>query len=189
MAGLPDRPMPIRSGARQRAVPVSSGMTVRHRNDDVGLPCSKTIGSPSPWSSQCIVESSTRTLATALLLFRTPRRIVVIPTRNGAATDGQPPGPLLLGDPLRSAVPWQRAVWPRPGRQRRRHGPGFEDKRRLAQPISMIVPTSTPPPCWRPGHPLAKLTAASRSSSLIIVYAPSVVSAPQLPGGRALALR
>src|SRR5258708_37077420 len=46
MAGLPDRPMPIRSGAMQRAGPVSSGMTVRHKNDDVGLPWSETIGSP-----------------------------------------------------------------------------------------------------------------------------------------------
>jgi hypothetical protein len=38
IAGLPDRPMPIRSTATHRADPVSPGSTRRHRNDQVGFP-------------------------------------------------------------------------------------------------------------------------------------------------------
>src|SRR3954454_14828413 len=38
----------------QRPRPASSGITVRHRNDDVGLPWSRTIGGPLPSSTYAI---------------------------------------------------------------------------------------------------------------------------------------
>src|SRR5215467_9474265 len=50
MSGLPDRPMPTRSGARQRAVATKCGITLRQTNEDVGLPWRKTIGGPLPAS-------------------------------------------------------------------------------------------------------------------------------------------
>src|SRR4029453_16407504 len=65
MSGLPDRPMPMRSGARTRPSPTRPGITLRHRNDEVGLPWSRTIGLPSPASSWCILESTTETLGIA----------------------------------------------------------------------------------------------------------------------------
>src|SRR5437899_994103 len=52
--------MPMRSGARQRPAPSSRAMTLRHRYDDVGLPCRNTIGSPTPTSTQAMWLSSTR---------------------------------------------------------------------------------------------------------------------------------
>src|SRR5215212_11588059 len=52
--------MPTRSGARQRPRSDTCGMMLRHRYDEVGLPCRMTIGSPSPDSTWWIVVSSTR---------------------------------------------------------------------------------------------------------------------------------
>src|SRR5262249_19017035 len=46
--------MPIRSGAMQRPRGSRCGNTLRHRYDEVGLPCSKTMGSPSPTSTYAI---------------------------------------------------------------------------------------------------------------------------------------
>ena len=48
-SGLSERPNPIRSGATFR--PGSCGMMLRQRNDDVGSPCSKSTGAPSPSST------------------------------------------------------------------------------------------------------------------------------------------
>ena len=42
--------MPMRSGARHRPWWASGPMMLRHRNDEVGLPCKKTIGGPDPAS-------------------------------------------------------------------------------------------------------------------------------------------
>ena len=47
MSGLPDRPMPMRSGATSRPGP-TRGRTSRHRWDELGLPCRKTNGVPLP---------------------------------------------------------------------------------------------------------------------------------------------
>src|SRR5205807_2804837 len=51
--GLSERPNPGRSGAMQRK-PASrtGGMTLRHRNDQLGSPWTNTAGAPSP-SSRC----------------------------------------------------------------------------------------------------------------------------------------
>jgi hypothetical protein len=49
MAGLPERPIPIRSGASSRLRP-TRGMTLRHRCEEAGLPCRKTSGAPLPES-------------------------------------------------------------------------------------------------------------------------------------------
>ena len=46
-----DSPMPMRSGAMQRPNDARCGMTLRHRYDDVGLPCRKTMGLPAPTST------------------------------------------------------------------------------------------------------------------------------------------
>src|SRR5262245_14484096 len=46
--------MPIRSGAMQRPRGCRCGNTLRHRYDEVGLPCSSTMGSPSPASTYAI---------------------------------------------------------------------------------------------------------------------------------------
>src|SRR6516225_3038845 len=46
--------MPIRSGAMQRPSGCRCGMTLRQRYDEVGLPCSSTMGSPSPTSTYAI---------------------------------------------------------------------------------------------------------------------------------------
>src|SRR5215470_14231821 len=46
--------MPIRSGAMQRPSGCRYGNTLRHRYDEVGLPCSSTMGSPSPTSTYAI---------------------------------------------------------------------------------------------------------------------------------------
>ena len=57
----PEAPIPMRSGARHRACGARCGMTLRHRYDEVGLPCSKTIGSPEPASAyeiQVLISSS-----------------------------------------------------------------------------------------------------------------------------------
>src|SRR4051812_27333824 len=59
MSGLPESPMPIRSGASRRPGPPTADMTCRHPYDDVGLPCRKTIGAPAPTSRWNIVESRT----------------------------------------------------------------------------------------------------------------------------------
>src|SRR5215472_13337262 len=48
---LSESPMPIRSGAMQRPRGCKCGSTLRQRYDEVGLPCSSTIGSPSPTST------------------------------------------------------------------------------------------------------------------------------------------
>src|SRR5262247_732601 len=54
--------MPMRSGAMQRPRVCRCGNTLRQRYDEVGLPCSSTMGSPSPTSTY------------AISLPRTPRR-------------------------------------------------------------------------------------------------------------------
>ena len=46
--------MPMWSGAMQRPSGCRCGMTFRHRYDEVGLPCSSTMGSPSPTSTYAI---------------------------------------------------------------------------------------------------------------------------------------
>src|SRR5215471_21252592 len=43
--------MPIRSGAMQRPNGSRYGSTLRQRYDEVGLPCSSTMGSPLPTST------------------------------------------------------------------------------------------------------------------------------------------
>src|SRR5215469_10597005 len=52
--------MPIRSGAMQRPRRSTCGSTLRQRYDEVGLPCSSTMGSPSPTSTYAISRSKTR---------------------------------------------------------------------------------------------------------------------------------
>jgi hypothetical protein len=47
--GLSERPKPIRSGATLR--PGSCGMMFRQRNEEVGSPCSSSVGLPSPSST------------------------------------------------------------------------------------------------------------------------------------------
>src|SRR5580704_6679009 len=52
--------MPIRSGAMQRPRDCRCGNTLRQRYDEVGLPCSRTMGSPSPTSTYAISLPRTR---------------------------------------------------------------------------------------------------------------------------------
>src|SRR5882724_7276583 len=52
--------MPIRSGAMQRPRGCRYGNTLRQRYDEVGLPCSSTMGSPSPTSTYAISLPRTR---------------------------------------------------------------------------------------------------------------------------------
>src|SRR5713226_170142 len=52
--------MPIRSGAMQRPTGCRCGNTLRQRYDEVGLPCSSTMGSPVPTSTYAISLSRTR---------------------------------------------------------------------------------------------------------------------------------
>src|SRR5262249_11675882 len=52
--------MPIRSGAMQRPSDWRCGNTLRQRYDEVGLPCSSTMGSPSPTSTYSISLPRTR---------------------------------------------------------------------------------------------------------------------------------
>src|SRR5262249_42873126 len=52
--------MPIRSGAMQRHNGFKCGNTLRQRYDEVGLPCSSTMGSPSPTSTYVISLPRTR---------------------------------------------------------------------------------------------------------------------------------
>src|SRR5215813_9376805 len=52
--------MPIRSGAMQRPCGCRCGNTLRQRYDEVGLPCSSTMGSPSPTSTYAISLPRTR---------------------------------------------------------------------------------------------------------------------------------
>src|SRR2546425_3287586 len=52
--------MPIRSGAMQRPRGCRCGNTLRQRYDEVGLPCSSTMGSPSPTSTYAISLPRTR---------------------------------------------------------------------------------------------------------------------------------
>src|ERR1700754_3339819 len=52
--------MPIRSGAMQRPSGCRWGNTLRQRYDEVGLPCSSTMGSPSPTSTYAISVPRTR---------------------------------------------------------------------------------------------------------------------------------
>ena len=51
--------MPMWSGAMQRPSGCRCGMTFRHRYDEVGLPCSSTMGSPSPTSTYAISRPRT----------------------------------------------------------------------------------------------------------------------------------
>src|SRR5262245_340161 len=52
--------MPIRSGAMQRPRGCRCGNTLRQRYEEVGLPCSSTMGSPSPTSTYAISRPRTR---------------------------------------------------------------------------------------------------------------------------------
>src|SRR5882724_7828435 len=52
--------MPIRSGAMQRPRGCRCGNTLRQRYDEVGLPCSSTMGSPCPTSTYAISLPRTR---------------------------------------------------------------------------------------------------------------------------------
>src|SRR5579864_1099330 len=52
--------MPIRSGAMQRPRGCRCGNTLRQRYDEVGLPCSSTMGSPAPTSTYAISRPRTR---------------------------------------------------------------------------------------------------------------------------------
>src|SRR5215470_203579 len=52
--------MPIRSGAMQRPSGCRYGNTLRQRYDEVGLPCSSTMGSPAPTSTYAISRPRTR---------------------------------------------------------------------------------------------------------------------------------
>src|SRR5215475_5622759 len=54
LGNLSESPMPIRSGAMQRPRGCRYGNTLRQRYDEVGLPCSSTIGSPFPTSTYAI---------------------------------------------------------------------------------------------------------------------------------------
>src|SRR5215475_8081452 len=57
---LSESPMPIRSGAMQRPRGCRCGNTLRQRYDEVGLPCSSTMGSPFPTSTYAISRPRTR---------------------------------------------------------------------------------------------------------------------------------
>jgi len=52
--------MPIRSGAMQRPSRSRCGNTLRQRYDEVGLPCSSTMGAPLPTSTYAISRPRTR---------------------------------------------------------------------------------------------------------------------------------
>src|SRR5262249_6794139 len=54
LGSLAESPMPIRSGAMQRPSGCRYGNMLRQRYDEVGLPCSNTMGSPSPTSTYAI---------------------------------------------------------------------------------------------------------------------------------------
>src|SRR5262245_11571815 len=54
--------MPIKSGARQRYLSARYGITLRHRYDEVGLPCRKTMGAPLPVSTYAMLVPSTLTV-------------------------------------------------------------------------------------------------------------------------------
>src|SRR5215472_14119456 len=51
--------MPIRSGTMQRPSGCRCGNTLRQRYDEVGLPCSSTMGSPLPTSTYAISRPRT----------------------------------------------------------------------------------------------------------------------------------
>src|SRR5271169_1600483 len=54
-----ESPIPIKSGAMQRPKCSRWGITLRHRYDEVGFPCNRTIGSPCPASTYAISRPST----------------------------------------------------------------------------------------------------------------------------------
>src|SRR5580704_18078065 len=56
---LSESPIPIRSGAMQRPSGCRYGNTLRQRYDEVGLPCSSTMGSPVPTSTYAISRPRT----------------------------------------------------------------------------------------------------------------------------------
>src|SRR5712692_2512092 len=60
LGSLSESPMPIRSGAMQRPRGCKCGNTLRQRYDEVGLPCSSTMGSHSPTSTYAISRPWTR---------------------------------------------------------------------------------------------------------------------------------
>src|SRR5262249_18198497 len=60
LGSLSESPMPIRPGAMQRPRGCRCGNTLRHRYDEVGLPCSSTMGSPAPTSTYAISRPRTR---------------------------------------------------------------------------------------------------------------------------------
>src|SRR5262249_60253470 len=60
LGSLSESPMPIRSGAMQWPSGCRCGNTLRQRYDEVGLPCSSTMGSPSPTSTYAISLPRTR---------------------------------------------------------------------------------------------------------------------------------
>src|SRR5215831_18434129 len=57
---LSESPMPSKSGAMQRPSGSRCGKTLRQRYEEVGLPCSSTIGSPSPTCTYDISLPRTR---------------------------------------------------------------------------------------------------------------------------------
>ena len=50
VAGLSEAPKPGRSSAITRLRSAIGGITLRHRNEDVGQPCSSRTGGPEPSS-------------------------------------------------------------------------------------------------------------------------------------------
>src|SRR4029077_17678439 len=60
VGSVSESPMAIRSGAMQRPNDCKCGNTLRQRYDEVGLPCSSTMGSPSPTSTYAISLPRTR---------------------------------------------------------------------------------------------------------------------------------
>src|SRR5262249_32580805 len=79
---LSESPMPIRSGAMQRPRGCRCGSTLRQRYDEVGLPCSSTMGSPRPTSTYAISLPRTRCRCflygnAAEIMFASPSLVVV----------------------------------------------------------------------------------------------------------------
>ena len=89
--------MPIRSGAMQRPSGCRCGNTLRQRYDEVGLPCSSTMGSPCPTSTYAISRPRTRRRCfwygnAAEIMFASP--IVQSGTATPRVTKPSQPAPL-----------------------------------------------------------------------------------------------
>src|SRR5262245_15443743 len=88
--------MPIRSGAMQRPRGSRCGNTLRHRYDEVGLPCSSTMGSPFPTSTYAI--SLPRTCCQCF--------------RYGNADEIMLSSPYLFFAPVEYHRRWPKGPWP-----------------------------------------------------------------------------